>query len=265
MNFLWPEGKPKALTLSYDDGVEQDERLIGIFNRYGLKCSFHLNSGRFGCDNRPDLDVEKLRARYAGHEISCHSVTHPTLTKIPESEIIREVFADRLTLERIAGYPVVGMSYPMGDYNQRIMDILRAAGIICCRTVKATGNFALPEDFLAWHPSCHHKQALELLDAFLKDRYLLSLFFVWGHAYEFDNDDNWNLIEEFARRASGHNDVYYATNVDICRYVLAIRSLVGSADGRTFYNPTDRTVWFRFNYGGEIFSLAPGETRSFQN
>ena len=28
----FPEGKSKALTLSYDDGVEQDKRLIQIMN-----------------------------------------------------------------------------------------------------------------------------------------------------------------------------------------------------------------------------------------
>ena len=33
----FPEGKPKALTLSYDDGVEQDEHLIEIVEKKGLK------------------------------------------------------------------------------------------------------------------------------------------------------------------------------------------------------------------------------------
>ena len=38
-------GKKKAITFSYDDGVTQDERLISLFNKYGLKCTFNLNSG----------------------------------------------------------------------------------------------------------------------------------------------------------------------------------------------------------------------------
>ena len=41
----FPGGLGKALTLSYDDGVEQDIKLIDILNRYGLKCTFNLNSG----------------------------------------------------------------------------------------------------------------------------------------------------------------------------------------------------------------------------
>ena len=36
MHMLFPEGKTKALTFSYDDGAHQDRRLIEIFNKYGL-------------------------------------------------------------------------------------------------------------------------------------------------------------------------------------------------------------------------------------
>ena len=41
-------GKNKALTFSFDDGVTQDERLINIFNKYGLKGTFNLNSEFLG-------------------------------------------------------------------------------------------------------------------------------------------------------------------------------------------------------------------------
>lgn len=42
---MFPDGKKKALTLSYDDGVEQDRRLVEILNRYGIKATFNINSG----------------------------------------------------------------------------------------------------------------------------------------------------------------------------------------------------------------------------
>ena len=37
----FPEGRAKALTLSYDDGVEQDLDLMEILDRYGLKPRRH--------------------------------------------------------------------------------------------------------------------------------------------------------------------------------------------------------------------------------
>ena len=45
INPRFPSGKAKALTLSYDDGVEQDIRLIQILNQHGLKATFNLNTG----------------------------------------------------------------------------------------------------------------------------------------------------------------------------------------------------------------------------
>ena len=51
---LFPGGKSKAFTLSYDDGVVQDRRLAELFRKYGLKCSFNLGSGVLGHrDARP--------------------------------------------------------------------------------------------------------------------------------------------------------------------------------------------------------------------
>ena len=45
---LFPGGKKKALTLSYDDGVTQDERLIDIMNQYKVKGTFNINAGMMG-------------------------------------------------------------------------------------------------------------------------------------------------------------------------------------------------------------------------
>ena len=44
----FPGGKHKVLTMSYDDGQIHDRRLIEIFNKYGIKGTFHLNSGLMG-------------------------------------------------------------------------------------------------------------------------------------------------------------------------------------------------------------------------
>ena len=41
---MW-DGKQKAVTFSYDDGVCQDRRLVDMFNYYHVKATFNLNSG----------------------------------------------------------------------------------------------------------------------------------------------------------------------------------------------------------------------------
>ena len=43
----FPGFKLKALTLSYDDGVVQDIRMIKILDKYGIKGTFNVNSGSY--------------------------------------------------------------------------------------------------------------------------------------------------------------------------------------------------------------------------
>ena len=40
---IYPGGKKRVVTFSYDDGHKNDEKLIDLFNCYGIKATFHLN------------------------------------------------------------------------------------------------------------------------------------------------------------------------------------------------------------------------------
>lgn len=64
------DGKSSILTMSYDDGVLSDKRLIQIFDQYGIKGTFHLNSGLFGEGER--LLCDEVSEVYKNHEISCY-------------------------------------------------------------------------------------------------------------------------------------------------------------------------------------------------
>ena len=84
------------------------------------------------------------------------------------------------------------------------------------------------------------------------------LFYVWGHSFEFDRDDNWQRIHDICDILAGKEDIWYATNLEICEYVKAYESLVYSADGLRVYNPTLKTIWF--DYDAKMYCIAPGET-----
>jgi len=256
---LFPGGASKCVTFSYDDGRTHDRRLVSILNEHGCKGSFHLNSGKLGSDGY--ITAEEVPGLFAGHEVSVHTVTHPFPTRISSEELIAEVMGDRRTLERLVGYPVRGMSYPFGNYDGRVIEVLKTLGIECSRTTRSTSQFGLPAEPLTWHPTCHHKRAAELVDRFLESprHRHPQLFYIWGHSYEFANDDNWNLIEKLCARLGRREDVWYATNIDIIDYVSAWRSLRISADADIVYNPSALTVWFTHN-GAAAASVAPGET-----
>ena len=55
----FPGGKAKALTLSYDDGMRQDMRMVEILRPAGIKCTFNINSGCF-FDEEKDYPENKI-------------------------------------------------------------------------------------------------------------------------------------------------------------------------------------------------------------
>ena len=245
----FPGGKHKALTFSYDDGKIFDRRLVDIFNKNGLKGTFNLNSGIMPRD--PDrIQPEEVKTLYAGHEVASHTYTHPTIARGPAPGVVQQVLEDRRLLEDMCGYPVRGLAYPNGSFSPEIMALLPFAGIRYARTVTSTMNFAMPADYMAWNPTCHHKRDLlalgEQFRGLFKTQYLY-LMYVWGHSYEFDADGNWQLIEDFCAQMGGQDDIWYATNIDIAEDEDAFKRLIFTSDLKYVYNPSFRSVWLSVN------------------
>ena len=249
MKYLYPEGKKKALTFSYDDGQIHDIRLTEILRSHGLKGTFNLNSGTLANeDNSIFVNKNKLDEIYAGHEIAVHGVEHKNLGNCTDTEIITEIVNDRIALEKLTGAPVQGMAYAYGAYNEHIMSLLKACGIKYSRTVGENPEFTIPGDFLEWNSTCHHgHELMKKADEFLAlpDWKELPLMYVWGHSFEFARNDNWNVIEEFAEKMQHIDEIWYATNGEIYDYVQAIRRLEFSADGKMVKNPSMTTVWYQ--------------------
>lgn len=245
---LFTGGMSKALTMSYDDGQKHDIRLAGLFDQYGIRGTFHLNSAML---NAPGfLTNDDVRAIARNHEISAHSVTHPHLDRLPLPMVVEELLEDRRRLEQLVDYPIRGMSYPYGSYSAAIIPPLQTAGIEYSRTVVSIRQFDVPLDFMEWHPTCHHKDELEgIWERFTTEgpSQKFRLCYVWGHSFEFERQNNWELIEAFCRKAGGHSDVWYATNVEIMDYIQAVRSLKFSVDRKIIRNLSSVDIWLSIN------------------
>ncbi|MBW4082459.1 polysaccharide deacetylase family protein [Paenibacillus sp. S150] len=260
--YCYPQGRHKALTMSYDDGRRADERLVGLFNQYGIKGTFHLNSGLLGDGDR--IAAEEVPALYRGHEVSVHTRSHPTLARCPQEQIVQEIVEDRKALESLLGVPVRGMSYPNGSFTSGMKGLLPPLGIEYARTVQTTGGFGLPDDLLEWRATCHHNdRLLERAEAFagLHKKQYLYLMYVWGHSYEFDNDGNWELMESFGEIAGGHGDIWYATNIEWVHYMKACERLLVSAALDFAYNPSVLSVWLEV--AGRIVEVPGGQRVQF--
>lgn len=228
-------GKNKAITFSYDDGVTQDIRLIEIFNKYGLKATFNINSELLGKTgtltwkgttvNHTKVNPKDIKHIYYGHEIAVHTLTHPNLTTIDDDkEVIRQVEQDRLNLSELAGYEVFGMAYPCGgvNCNDRVADIIRNnTPVKYARTITTTKSFEPYTDLYQYKGTVHHHvewdDMLELGEKFIELKAETPrVFYIWGHSYEFDLcPERWELFEEFCKMISGKPDIFYGTNLEI--------------------------------------------------
>lgn len=270
---LFPGGKQKVFTLSYDDGVVQDRRLAELARRYGVKATFNLNSALLGHEDmggypgKPELDISKLSEAelstvYATHEIGGHGLYHSDLASVGTPLACYEINEDKRRLEALTGQPLRMFAYPFGTFNTAVKDALRLAGYQGARTVRSTHSFALPADPLEWDPTCRHNdpRLMELAREFVESRTPFPmLFYVWGHGYEFDGDDNWPVIEELLRYISGfQSEIWFATNGEILEYLTAFRRLEYAADGSLVRNPSAIDVFFRPALG-QTLRLPAGE------
>lgn len=273
----FPDGKAKAVTFSYDDGYKADIKLADILTEYGMKGTINLNSSNLNSETR--MSVEEIRKHLldAGHEIAVHGEFHKALGLCTPLEGIQDVLNCRLALEKTFGKIIKGMAYAdsgirnmqYGTDYARIKAYLSELGISYARTLGEDNNsFTLPNDWHAWMPTVHHNNphALEYADEFVKTdcdaqysaRMYPRLYYVWGHSSEFDRDNNWDRLHALCEKLSGHEDIWYATNMEIYEYAQAYHALVFSADGTMVYNPTLIKVWF--NRNKQAYSIEPGQT-----
>ena len=259
IQFLYPEGKEKALTFSYDDNQIYDRQLVEIFDRYGMKATFHLNSSQL--DQEGFITKAEVPTLYKNHEVACHGVRHYYLAQLTKEQMVEEVWEDRKALEEITGKLVNGMSYAFGQYFDEAISTLKCLGIRYCRTVNSSNGYDLPTNFLTWHPTCHHNDhIIERADHFLNTPEFMTmpLFYIWGHSFEFHREQNWEVIENFCKKMAFKEEVWYATNGQIESYITAMRQLQFNLAHTMVYNPSSTPIWFKMDH--KLYVAEPGKT-----
>ena len=165
----FPEGKTKAVTFSYDDGVNQDLRLAEIFDSYGVKGTFNINSARIAeTPGQWTLTAAQIQENLLdkGHEVAVHGEWHKAPGIVRTIEGIQDVLNCRLGLEKMFGRIIRGMAYPdsgirvMKNQNsyEIIKNYLQDLDILYSRTLgQDNDQYQLPVDWYSWMPTAHHK------------------------------------------------------------------------------------------------------------
>ena len=227
-------GKLKAITFSFDDGVTQDVRMIQLLNKYNLKATFFISSGRVGKAgiSKHGYTSYKIAAKhlvdtYAGHEIGSHTIDHVDLPGCDDAEVIRQVEEDRVKLCELMGYDIIGLAYP-GDpkdrenCDDRIIDLIKKnSGIQYARTVgRGNHSWAMPTDLYKIRANMSMRafdESLEIAEKFLASNPTEpQALHLMGHCYEMDIASvNWYRMEQVLERLSGADDVFYGTNKEV--------------------------------------------------
>ena len=280
VHLKYPGNKSKAFTISYDDGVKSDLRLLEMMRKYGIRGTFNVNSNKFQnaeCLNQtrkhPIFDEKELYAFYHENrdlvEIAAHGATHPYYPFMAQDVSAWDLISDRKNIETLLGVQCRGFAYPYGQTDDKTVEALKVCGFRYARTTPRTHDFKVPVDPYRWACTAKHTDPGLMEDARkfveLKDRYgkVPYLFSVWGHSYEFVDDDNWDVMEELFAFIGGREDIWYCTNIEFFELLRAYQSLEYFADGSKVYNPTAIPVELSVFHSAKDWravKVLPGET-----
>lgn len=234
----------KYFAWSFDDGLEQDKKIIKVLKEYGLGATFHLNSGLFGdktyegrignlgMTEKPAASFDPAARHflpyvphfripedeviqvYEGFEIASHTAHHVNLVKCSEDERNREIAEDVKALSAKFGQNVTGFAYPYGAGAKQSKEALKNAGVRYARLATSKPGFHFPEDPLAMPLSCWHisSKTFDRLNEFFqmnagKDD---AFFLMFAHGYEFDfgtKESNWDKFKRICEAVAARDDV----------------------------------------------------------
>ena len=219
----------KYFTLSFDDGTYEDEIMIVLLKKYGIEASFCINTGLMDGNNvievagkwrRMNFEYAKKNKVYDGFDVISHGFKHKELTFLGESEIISEIRQDAEKIAELTEKLPVGFAYPGGTayYNGYITDImLSSTDIRFARDTDDTFAFYLPENFMAWKPTCSllDDKLFSLAERFINAEATEDmLFYGWDHPWAITAYNAWDKVESLFKMLKEAGDIIFISNTE---------------------------------------------------
>ncbi|MEV7801615.1 polysaccharide deacetylase family protein [Microbispora sp. NPDC088329] len=115
----------KCIALTFDDGPwPYTPELLDTLKKHKAKATFFLLGRKVA--NRPELT---RRIYEEGHDIGNHTWTHPSLTKLSDSEVLEEVSSTSDVIFQMIGKKPDYMRPPNGATNARVSGLMADLGL----------------------------------------------------------------------------------------------------------------------------------------
>jgi peptidoglycan/xylan/chitin deacetylase (PgdA/CDA1 family) len=143
MSFNWPGG---VISFTFDD-FPKSAFSAGdpLLSRYKVRATYFVAMGLAGTSgiSGPMFDVRDVADVYsAGHEIACHTFTHPDCRAINRDRIALELQQNADAIAAAVGQKPANFAYPYGSVGATAKDFLQKR-FLSCRGVGRAINYQL--------------------------------------------------------------------------------------------------------------------------
>ena len=133
----------KKVIFTFDDAYASVfEYAFPLLTKYNFKASIFVITQFVGKPNRWDYNFLKKGLGHCnwqqintlaskGWEVGSHTVSHPNLKALSDSQVRYEVNTSKSILEDKLQKPINIISYPFGKYNERVLETVKEAGYLC--------------------------------------------------------------------------------------------------------------------------------------
>lgn len=120
----WRGNRPGAATFTFDDGYEsQFTTGVQLLNDRNMKGTFFIITD-WSSGHGWDWDTVRQIAEQ-GYEIGSHSVSHPDLSNIPESQLREELERSRDIIDQnVTSQSCISFAYPFAEFDQQVIDMV---------------------------------------------------------------------------------------------------------------------------------------------
>ena len=137
-------GSKVVVGVTFDDAfMSFREYALPVLKKYGLSAAIFVPTGNLGkrpawaleegCQDADEIVMNEqqiIELDKAGIEIFSHTVSHPVLTEIKDSQLHAELVQSKEALESIVGHEVIGISYPHGAFNSQVCKVAKHVGYL---------------------------------------------------------------------------------------------------------------------------------------